>query len=46
MIKCKYLEDWGLQDPTGKSDEEFFKIVEQIKAKMNNLIARINNKEL
>ena len=24
MIKCKYREDWGLQDPTGKSDEEFF----------------------
>lgn len=46
MIKCKYREDWGLQDPTGKSDEEFFKIVEQIKAKMNNLITRINNKEL
>lgn len=46
VIKCKYREDWGLQDPTGKSDEEFLKIVEQIKAKMNNLIARINNKEL
>jgi arsenate reductase len=46
MIKCKYREDWGLQDPTEKSDEEFLKIVEQIKAKMNNLIARINNKEL
>ena len=46
MIKCKYREDWGLQDPTGKSDEKFLKIVEQIKAKMNNLIARINNKEL
>ncbi len=46
MIKCKYREDWGLQDPTGKSDEEFLKIVEQIKVKMNNLIARINNKEL
>lgn len=46
MIKCKYREDWGLEDPTGKSDEEFLKIVEQIKVKMNDLIARINNKEL
>ena len=36
----------GSTRPTGKSDEEFLKIVEQIKAKMNNLIARINNKEL
>lgn len=46
MIKCKYREDWGLQDPTGKSDEEFLKIVEQIKAKMNDLIMKIRNKEI
>lgn len=22
-VPCKYREDWGLEDPTGKSDEEF-----------------------
>ena len=24
-IPCKYREDWGLNDPTGKNDAEFFK---------------------
>lgn len=31
-LPCKYREDWGLDDPTGKSDDEFvqtIKIIEQ-----------------
>ena len=26
-IPCKYREDWGLNDPTGKSDDEFSKTI-------------------
>lgn len=46
MIKCDYREDWGLDDPTGKSDEEFLKIIEQINFKMDKLIAKIKNNEI
>ncbi len=34
-LPCKYRQDWGLEDPTGKSDEEFEKIIKQIE---NNII--------
>lgn len=30
MLPCKYRYDWGLDDPTGKSDEEVRKIIRQI----------------
>lgn len=29
-LPCRHREDWGLQDPTGKSDEEFDKVIETI----------------
>lgn len=31
-LSCAYREDWGLEDPSGKSDEEFDKIIEEIHA--------------
>lgn len=34
-LPCKYRDDWGLADPTGKNDEEFEKIIKQIE---NNII--------
>jgi len=34
-LPCKYRQDWGLEDPTGKSEEEFEKIIKQIE---NNII--------
>ena len=40
-FSCKYREDWGLQDPTGKSDEEFDKVIETIYKKILNLKYRI-----
>jgi len=40
ILPCKYREDWGLTDPTGKSDEEFFKIIKQIEEKIVNLKSR------
>lgn len=30
-ISCRERYDWGLDDPTGKSDEEFIKTAEKIK---------------
>ena len=38
-VECPYLpsrrrEDWGLDDPTGKPDEEFNKVIDIIEAKV------------
>lgn len=36
-IQCKEHYDWGLDDPTGKSDEEFIKTANKIKEKILEL---------
>ena len=46
FLPCKYREDWGLDDPTGKSDEEFIITVKKIEDKVKNLARRINNNEI
>lgn len=33
IIPYEYTEDWGLEDPTGKSDEEFLKIIKIMKTR-------------
>ena len=43
-LPCRYREDWGLQDPTGKSDEEFIKTIEIIHNKILDLKYRIQEK--
>lgn len=45
-VQCPWLpsklrEDWDLDDPTGKSDEEFNQIITTIDAKVRELAARI-----
>lgn len=35
------IEDWGLDDPTGKSDEEFIKVMEEIESKVQDLLNRL-----
>lgn len=45
-LKAKHTEDWGLEDPTGKSDEEFIKIAKTIEAKVKDLAERIKNNKL
>jgi arsenate reductase len=35
-LPCKHREDWGLDDPTGKSDEEFVRVIRQIE---NNVLS-------
>ena len=42
-LPCKHREDWGLDDPTGKSDEEFKKIISTIEAKIKELKERLKS---
>lgn len=42
-LPCKYREDWGLEDPTGKDKSEFVKIAKIIEQKVADLKSRINN---
>lgn len=42
MLPCKYREDWGLDDPSGKSDEEFIKTIQIIESKILELKARLS----
>lgn len=46
FLPCKYREDWGLDDPTGKNDEEFIKTAKIIEDKIKNLARRINDNEI
>lgn len=41
FISRGFDDDWGLEDPTGKSDEEFIKIIKQIDARINELKAKL-----
>lgn len=45
-LPCNHREDWNLEDPTGKSDEDFIKVIEKIEAKIADLSYRIKNKKL
>lgn len=40
-LPCKHREDWGLDDPTGKSDDEFVRIIRTIAQKVLELRNRI-----
>lgn len=33
-LPCKHREDWGLDDPSGKSDEYFLQVIERIVQKI------------
>ena len=41
MLPCRWREDWGLEDPTGKPDEEFRKTIAQMEEKILDLKARL-----
>lgn len=41
-----HIEDWGLEDPTGKPDEEFIKTAQIIESKIKDLAERISNNNL
>ena len=40
-LPCRHREDWGLDDPTGKSDSEFEVIINKIHSNINDLKSRI-----
>ncbi|MGL4571010.1 MAG: arsenate reductase ArsC [Clostridium sp.] len=46
FLPSKHTEDWGLEDPTGKSDDEFIKIARTIEEKVKDLAERIKNNKI
>lgn len=46
FLPAKHIEDWGLEDPTGKNDEEFIKVAKTIEEKVKDLAKRISNREI
>lgn len=41
-FSCQHRENWGLDDPTGKSDEEFVKVIRQIERNILSLKESLN----
>lgn len=41
FLPCSYREDWGLEDPTGQSDEAFQRIIKEIERKVLHLKATL-----
>ena len=46
VLFSKYEEDWGLEDPTGKNDDEFIITARVIEKKVKNLAKRISNGDI
>ncbi len=42
----KYEEDRGLDDPTGKSDEEFRNIINSVEDRIKNLKTKLENQQI
>ncbi len=40
-LPCEQREDWGLDDPSGKSDEEFEKVIKIIDLKIRELAEKL-----
>ena len=43
FIGRSFDDNWGLEDPTGKSDEEFVNIIKQIETKILDLKNTLKN---
>lgn len=41
-LPCKFREDWGLADPTGKDDQTFIETIQTIERKILELIKELN----
>lgn len=46
LLPSKHREDWGLVDPTGKSDAEYKAVISQIEAKVLKLAEEIASRLL
>lgn len=42
FLPCEYREDWGLEDPTGSSDEVFLQVIKAIEGKVLELKERVS----
>lgn len=42
FLPCRYREDWGLEDPTGKEQEDFIHTAKIIECKIKDLKSRIS----
>ena len=40
-LPCEFREDWGLEDPSGKTDEDFLATMEAIHSRILNLKKRL-----
>jgi O-6-methylguanine DNA methyltransferase len=47
-VKCPYDDDWGMEDPTGKPDEVYLKVIGQIQERLKETFGEheLNLKEL
>lgn len=43
FLPCRYREDWGLDDPTGKDKDEFIKTARTIETKVKALKEKIKD---
>lgn len=43
-LPCAFREDWGLEDPTGKNDEVFNEVIDNIYHKIMKLTEKVKNK--
>jgi arsenate reductase len=46
FLPSKHREDWGLDDPTGKDDEEFIRVIKIIEDKILDLKMRLETEKL
>ncbi|MDD4191569.1 MAG: arsenate reductase ArsC [Mangrovibacterium sp.] len=44
-LPSKYMEDWDLDDPTGKSDDEFITVIKRIERNVRELARKIENND-
>lgn len=47
-VECPYIpsshrEDWGLDDPTGKTDDDFIKVINRIETNILSLIEKLHS---
>ena len=45
-LPAQHIEDWGLEDPTGKSDGEFIRVAKIIEEKVKDLAKRIKYNQI
>jgi len=46
FLPCEHREDWGLEDPTGKQDEVFISVIQEIEKRIKDLADRIKDRRI